>query len=185
MGLGIGWMVMSYVLSLVSVFVLALIVDALAPTFAGQKDRIQATKTAAYSYTAYWVASIGTLVPWLGFLILIAGGMYSIYLLYLGLPHTMKSPPDKAAGYTAVTVVVAIVLGWVIALVSGAIMGRAVLGGLASSSAMSLPRAVSTRTAPMGKLESLEQARWRRPARRWKPRRNPATARRRVRRSAR
>ena len=39
---GVGMMVVSYVLSLVSVFVLALIIDALAPTFGGQKDRIQA-----------------------------------------------------------------------------------------------------------------------------------------------
>ena len=39
---GLASMVVSYVLSLVGVFVLALIVNALAPTFGGQKDQIQA-----------------------------------------------------------------------------------------------------------------------------------------------
>ncbi len=152
---GVGMMVVSYVLSLVSVFVLALIIDALAPTFGGQKDRIQAMKTSAYAYTASWIAGVGTLVPWLGILIAIAGGLYSIYLLYLGLPHTMKSPPDKAAGYTAVTVVVAIVLSWVITMVSAGVMGSAVLGGLSASSVVA-PSASGSfdKDSTMGKLES-------------------------------
>jgi len=152
----IGMMVMSYLLSLIAVYVLALIIDALAPTFSGQKDRLQALKTAAYSYTAAWVAGVGMLLPWLGVLIAIVGGIYSVYLLYLGLPHTMKSPPDKAAGYTAVTVVVAIVLSWVIGLVTAGIMGSALWMGMASGGA-AIPTPASggfDKGSPLGKLES-------------------------------
>src|SRR5690606_36352188 len=50
---------------------------------------------------------------------MLVGGIYSIYLLYLGLPHTMKCPPEKAVGYTAVSVIVAILLTWIMALVLG------------------------------------------------------------------
>ena len=135
--LGIVAMVLGYVLSLVMTYVVALIVNALAPTFGGQKNQTQALKTIAYAWTAYWIASIGTIVPWLGWLIGIAGGIYSIYLLYLGLPHTMKCPPDKADGYTAVSVVIAIVLGWIIGLVVAGVVGTAALTG-ASMSGMNI-----------------------------------------------
>jgi hypothetical protein len=122
-GAGLTTMVLSYVLSLAGVYIVALIVDALAPTFGGQKDRVQALKVVAYAYTASWIAGAGQIVPGIGFLILLAGGIYSIYLLYLGLPHTMKSPPEKAAGYTAVTIIIAIILWFVIAAVVAAIGG--------------------------------------------------------------
>lgn len=135
--LGVIAMLLGYVLSLVMTYVVALVINAFAPTFGGQKDQTQALKTVAYAWTAYWIASIGAIVPWLGWLIGLAGGVYSIYLLYLGLPHTMKCPPDKAAGYTAVTVVVAIVLGWIIGLVVAGVVGTAALTGALSGASMS------------------------------------------------
>lgn len=132
-GYGIGEMLLRYILTLVLAYVVALIINVLAPTFGGQKNTTQALKTVAYAWTAYWVAGIAVIVPWLGWLIAILGGIYSIYLLYLGLPHTMKCPPDKAAGYTAVSVIIAIVLGWIIGLVIGSIFAVAALGGDAMS----------------------------------------------------
>ncbi len=112
-GAGIGMAVSSYVLGLVAVFLFSLIINVLAPNFGGQKDGVQALKAAAYAATAGWIAGVAQIIPWIGWLIGMAGGIYSIYLLYLGLPHTMKAPVDKAAGYTAVSVIVAIVLGWI------------------------------------------------------------------------
>ena len=47
-----------YVFSLIAVFIVALIVDALAPTFGGTKNQVQALKVVAYSYTASWVGGI-------------------------------------------------------------------------------------------------------------------------------
>jgi len=105
--------VVIYALSLVGVFVLALIIDALAPTFGGQKNQIQALKTSAYSYTAAWVAGIFNLIPSIALLGLLAA-LYSCYLLFLGLPVLMKAPEDKAVGYTVVVIIVAIVLYFVI-----------------------------------------------------------------------
>lgn len=101
-----------YVAGLIGVFVLALIIDALAPTFGGQKNQVQALKVAAYSYTAAWVAGIFNLIPALAILVLLIS-LYSLYLLFLGLPVLMKAPQDKAVAYTVVVVVAAIVL-WVI-----------------------------------------------------------------------
>jgi hypothetical protein len=111
--------VLRYALTLVTVYVVALIVDALAPTFGAEKNRIQALKVVAYSYTAFWVVSVLGLIPGLALLAALAGGIYSIYLLNMGLPFTMKCPPEKAIGYTAVTVVVTIIAGVVLGLVIG------------------------------------------------------------------
>ena len=112
--------IISYILSLVSVFVLALIIDALAPTFGGVKNQVQAVKVAAYSNTAGWVAGILMILPQLS---PIAGllGLYGFYLLYVGLPLLMHAPADKALGYTIVTVIAAIILFVIV----GAIVGKA------------------------------------------------------------
>ena len=130
-GMGIVGMVLHYALTLALAYVMALIINALAPSFGGQKDMVQALKTVAYAWTASWIAGIAVIVPWLGWLIAVAGGIYSIYLLYLGLPYTMKSPPEKAAGYTAVSIIIAIVLSWVVALIVGAVIGTAAMTGAA------------------------------------------------------
>lgn len=122
-GAGLRSLVIGYILSLVVIYLVALIIDALAPTFSAQKNRVQALKTVAYAGTAAWVASIAGIVPWLGALIMLAGAIYSIYLLYTGLPHTMGCPPEKAAGYTAVTIIIAVLLSWIVGLLVAGISG--------------------------------------------------------------
>ena len=130
---GIAQMVVSYVTSLVMVYVLALIVDALAPTFGGTKSPIQALKLVAYSMTAAFVGGIFNLIPMLGILGLVAA-LYSIYLLYIGISTLMQSPPEKSLAYTAVVVVCGIVVGVVLGAVLMAFMparmgpGSAMLG---------------------------------------------------------
>lgn len=153
-GAGLMSSIVGYVLGLVGVYIVALIVDALAPTFGGQKNRVQAFKAVAFAYTATWVAGVAQVLPFLGVLILLAGAVYSIYLLYLGLPHTMKCPPDKAAGYTAVTIIIAIVLGFVVASIVGGVAGvGAFSSGAVLSGANNDDDVVFDKDSPIGKLE--------------------------------
>jgi len=128
-GAGLTWSVLAYAMGLVGIYLWSLIINALAPTFGGQKDSVQALKAAAYAATGAWVGGLAQIIPWFGGLIALAGAIYSVYLLYLGLPHTMKAPAEKAAGYTAVTIIVAIVIGWIFWLVIGGIIGRGMMGG--------------------------------------------------------
>jgi hypothetical protein len=121
LGTGLTSAITSYVLTLVGVFVIALIVEALAPTFGGEKNRVQALKVVAYSYTASFVASIIGLVPGLTLLAALAGLIYGLYLLNMGLPYTMKCPPEKSLGYTVVTIIAAIIVGVVIGYLVSAI----------------------------------------------------------------
>lgn len=126
LGLAVRNAALQYGGALVGVFILALIIDALAPTFGGQKNQIEALKVAAYSATAAWVAGIFGLVPALGVLGLL--GLYSLYLLFLGLPILMKAPADKAMGYTLVVVVVAVVLGFLMSMLTARFMWQPAMG---------------------------------------------------------
>ena len=96
--------------ALVGVALVSFIIDALAPTFGAEKSSDRASKVAAYSGTAGWVAGVAQIIPGVGGLISMLGGLYSLYLLYLGLLRVMKSPPNKAVAYAIAVVVVAVVI---------------------------------------------------------------------------
>jgi hypothetical protein len=114
-GFFINFAIVRFVMSLVGVFVMSLVIEALAPSFGGTKDNLKAFKVAAYFPTAAWVAGAFGLLPWFGFLAIL--GLYSFYLLYLGLPRLMKVPQDKALGYVIVIVVLASVVLAVLSMV--------------------------------------------------------------------
>jgi len=141
--------VLQYGLALGGVYVFALIIDALAPRFGGQKEPVSAFKLAAYAATASWLAGVFTLVPGLSFLSIL--GLYSLYLLYTGAPILMKVPADRALSYTAVIIVVGIVIGLVAAALATCILpsqGPASQGEL--SGKINLPGGASL---DMGKLD--------------------------------
>jgi Yip1-like protein len=123
---GLVTAVYQVVMAVVAVFVLSFIIDALAPTFGGTKDRAQALKVAVYSYTPAWVFGILAIIPALGMIAALAS-LYAIYLLYLGLPRLMRNPVEKSAGYTALVVVCAIVIAIVIAMIAGLITAPAMM----------------------------------------------------------
>jgi hypothetical protein len=117
---GITHMILQYVLNLGWVYVLALIIDALAPSFGGEKNFMQALKVSAFSPTAMWLAGIFSIIPILGILGIV--GLYSLYLLYTGLPILMKTPEEKAVPYTVVVIIIAIVLGIIVGALSALVV---------------------------------------------------------------
>ncbi|MCC2656049.1 MAG: domain containing protein [Panacagrimonas sp.] len=160
-GIGIGLIgaIVQYGLSVLATYVLARVVDALAPSFGGQKNPIQALKTVAYTYTASWIAGVAVVLPWVGVLIGLAGGVYSVYLLYLGLPHTMRAPPDRAGGYTAVIVLLGFLVGIVIGVIGGAISGAASVGAMSQGSGVEIDTGgggkIRLDEGALGKLEQM------------------------------
>ncbi|CAN5348835.1 hypothetical protein BH11PSE11_BH11PSE11_33430 [soil metagenome] len=113
---GLTHAIVAYILGLAGVFVLGLIIDALAPTFGGEKNQIQALKVVTFSSIPVWIASVVNIIPALGLLILIAA-LYSLYVLFLGLPVLMKAPKEKAVAYTAVVIASAIGLAIVVGVI--------------------------------------------------------------------
>ena len=144
--------VLSFVFAIVGVYVFAAIVDALAPNFGGKKDFNQALKVSAYAPTAGWVAGAFALFPALAILGLV-GGLYSLYLLFVGLPKLMKPEEGKATTYTVVSIVCAIVLALITAFIVGALAPKPNIGGLASTSHTNTGSAAS-RSASAGLSET-------------------------------
>jgi Yip1 domain len=126
-GWAIRFAIVEYVASLISVYVLALIIDALAPQFGGQRSQVQALKVAVYSSTAGWVFGVFAIIPLLSVLGLL-GALYSLYLLFVGLPLLMKPPADRATGYTVVTILCAIVVWVLVGYVAGLVGGTGGFG---------------------------------------------------------
>jgi hypothetical protein len=157
-GAGLKGMIVGYGLTLLGVYLLGLLINALAPTFGGQKNSVQALKTVAYAYTASWIAGIGQLLPWISIFITLVGAVYSIYLLNRGLPHTMKCPPEKSKVYTAVTIVIAILIGWMVALVAGNVAGLGtIMHGTGGASMEDSGDVHFDADSPMGRLQQLGQ----------------------------
>jgi Yip1 domain len=162
---GIVYAVFTVVMAIVGVFILSLVINALAPTFGGQKDSKQALKVAVYSYTPAWVAGVLNVLPLLG-LLAVLGALYGLYLLYLGLPRLMKSPENQALGYTAVVVVCAIVLSIVVGAVGTMVVGAGIYGSGAAAGMLGtgagMARGSSSasevqfdKNSPLGKLQEL------------------------------
>ena len=134
-----------------------------------ERNQIQALKLAAYAFTASWLAGVAQIrAVDRTLLVALAGGIYSIYLFYLGLPTLMKCPQDQAIGYTVVCIIVAIVIGAVIGFAVASITGGAIPAEPAA------PRSSSTRTVRSAS-STRGRSGWRRHPNRSRRRKNPAT----------
>jgi hypothetical protein len=120
--------VVAYVLSLATVYLFALIINALAPNFSSAKNMTNAVKLAVYSMTPGWVAGVLNIIPGLWVLGLLAS-LYGLYILYLGLDTPMmETPKDKVMGYFGVSILVVIglyiVVNWFLKVIFAVRYGR-------------------------------------------------------------
>jgi hypothetical protein len=129
-GTSLVWAILQYILSLGGVFLIAFIMDALAPTFGCSKNLVAAVKIVVFSYTAAWVAGILNIIPSLGVLVGLAS-IYSLYLMYMGLQKVKDVPKDKMVGYFVVTIIAAVVVFMAIGMIVGAVAfgNMSALGG--------------------------------------------------------
>lgn len=127
---GLAFGIVGYVIALVMTYVAALVANALAPSFGGQSNFIQALKLIAFTYTASWVGGIFTIIPIAGALVALLFGLYGLYILYLGVPVMMKVPQEKTIGYAVVLIVILIVIGVITGIVAGLV--AAIFGGAAA-----------------------------------------------------
>jgi hypothetical protein len=126
---GLVQAILQYALTLVGVYVVAFIIDALAPSFNSKKDMMAAMKLAVFSFTPSWIAGVLGIIPMLGMLAIIAS-LYSLYLFYVGLPILMETPKEKVLGYFIVIIVVSIIVSVVIGAVAGLVVHVPTAGSL-------------------------------------------------------
>lgn len=129
-GSGLLYAVLFYVFSVVSVYVFGIVINALAPTFSSKPDATNAMKLAVYSMTPMWVAGVLYIIPFLGWLVIIAS-LYGIYILYLGFAcPLMDTPKEKIVAYLIVSLVVIVILWVIVVIILGAIFA---VGGVYST----------------------------------------------------
>lgn len=125
---GVRYAVIAFISPVISVFIAAFVINALADSFGSQKDMRRAMQLVVYSYTAVLVAGIFYIIPALSVLAFIAG-LYSLYLLYIGLQPMMKTPQEKVTTYFVVSLLVMIAVSIVVGvLLTSIIIGRGMTG---------------------------------------------------------
>jgi hypothetical protein len=117
-GYAIAGAIVSYVLDLISVFVIGIVIWKLAPSFKTSTNQAKATMLAAFVYTPVFLIGILNIVPFLGYLAIL-GLLYGLYILYRGLPILLNTPADKTVVYVVAIFVVSIIILGVISLIIG------------------------------------------------------------------
>jgi hypothetical protein len=96
--------ILQYAVSLVSIYAGALILEKLASKFDGTASITNTFKLLAYGSTPGILAYVFLIIPGLGYLLLMAGGIYSIYIIYNNLPKFVDVPEAKRAQYIGASI---------------------------------------------------------------------------------
>lgn len=132
-----GMAAFSFILSLVTLFVMGTVVKLVSPSFNGTSDKVQVMKLMTYASTPSWVVALISWIPFLGALLSFAAIAYVVYLIYLGLHPVLGVPKEKIAGFTVVIVLIYVVLvliisGIVAGLLYSMFFGNPMMGGALS-----------------------------------------------------
>jgi hypothetical protein len=145
-GSGIAMMITTYIMSLVMTYGMGWLTSALAPTFGGQSNLSQGLKLAVFGATPMMLAGVFNVLPALSIIGLLAA-LYSLYVMYTGLPILMKNTKEKTIVYMVVLILASIIAGVVLSQISRAFMPSMGMGG------MGMRGGDATITTPMGDIK--------------------------------
>jgi hypothetical protein len=121
-GLAFVRMILYYVLLLIGLYIAGIIINGLSSSFQSRHDAGHAYKLAVFSYVPAFLAGTLKLFPVLGLLTFLLS-LYSIYVLYKGIPVMMDTPAKKVASYTIVVTIIVVILYAMLAGISSIILG--------------------------------------------------------------
>jgi len=127
--LGIRYGIMQFANVIIGAYLTAGAFYLLAPNFGAEKNFNKAFQLAAYCYTAICVSGLFYLYSPLHILTFL-GGLYSLYLLYIGVKPVMNAPEDKAKPYFWVSLLCMIVVMVIVTTVLTSLFGLNGLGSL-------------------------------------------------------
>ncbi len=120
------------VLAIATLYFIPQILGTLAPSFGGQNNSMNATKLYVFTMTPVWIGSMLGIIPVIGWLGMIAGGIYGIMLFWQHVSEAMSVPEDKKAVYVIVSIVVIgvlmAVISWIATSIATAMFVPSVLG---------------------------------------------------------
>ncbi len=119
---GLAQAVMSLVSIVIGVYLSGFVIHKLAPTFNTTVSLDKAVKLVGFSYTAILLAGILNIFPPLAFFTFL-GGLYSLYILYIGFKPMTNVSEEKSMSYFLVSLLVIIAVYVVIGMILTAIIG--------------------------------------------------------------
>lgn len=119
---GLAQAIMSLASILIGVYLSGFVIHKLAPTFDTNVSLDKAVKLVGFSYTAILLAGVLNLFPPLAFLTFI-GGIYSLYILYLGFKPMTNVSEEKSTSYFLVSLLVIVGVYVVVGIILSAIIG--------------------------------------------------------------
>ncbi len=118
-------LVVGLIMAVIGFMVAVLVFNFMAGPFKGQPDFSRAFAAVSLAAIPAWVAGIvGALIPWVGWMIALAGGILSLVYLYRIMPLALKLPDDKRLVHFIVSLVIMIILNAIL----GVFLGRSMVG---------------------------------------------------------
>ncbi len=114
-------------------FVLAVIIDQLAGFFDGEKNFSRAYSVVGFAMVAVATGNALGVLPFIGWLINLAAGIYGIYLTYQFVPIFLAVPEESRVKHIVATIVLALVAGIVIGGITAG-LGLASMGSVERAS---------------------------------------------------
>jgi len=154
-----GWfsaLITSLVMGAIGFALVVLVFNFLAGTFKGTANFSRAFAAVSLAFIPAWVAgAVAALIPYLGFLIALAGGILSLVFLYRIIPLALNVPDDKRVVHFVVSLVAVIIINMII----GVTLGLGNAGNQYRSSGNSVQSNSVGKTASSGVVgEAVRQA---------------------------
>lgn len=117
-------LVFGLVLATITVAITAAVFSYFAGTFRGAPGFSRAFAAVSLAFIPSWVAGvIGAIIPFLGFLLVIAGGILTLIYLYRIMPLALNVPQDKRIVHYVVSLLVIMIINFIVGMTLG--MGAA------------------------------------------------------------
>ena len=128
---GLAQAIMSLVSIVIGVYLSGFVIHKLGPTFNTSVSLDKAVKLVGFSYTAILLAGILNIFPPLAFFTFL-GGLYSLYILYIGFKPMTNVSEEKSMSYFLVSLLVIVavymILGFILTAFIG-VLGFSAFGG--------------------------------------------------------
>ena len=99
--------VLTYALNIGGIFLIAYLMDILAPSFGSTKNYNDSMKTVVFAATPNWIGGIFSGIYIISIISFLAG-IYSLFLLYVGMDIVKNPPKEKLTGYFIITILLAL-----------------------------------------------------------------------------
>ena len=117
---GLVWAILLYVFLLAGIYLIAFLASAISPKLTGVKNENAALKLIVFTFIPYFVLSVFSIVPALSGLQILS--LYSIYLLYIGLPVMLENSEEKSLTFTVVISLISIVVLAIVYAIAGSVI---------------------------------------------------------------